>query len=144
MSTLELLPEVFGPIRMSGHVRVVIVASCLMLMSTLASCATRPEIMGLNPVCKAPPDATSVSCEQAVLVGQAVARSHHVWTQGSRAEVKPEGVAKGRSVPAWWVTFEHVEYRGPSGVRCTPRSYAVIVDAATGQLLAFDDPSPNC
>jgi hypothetical protein len=123
--------------------RVVIVAS-LVLMSTLASCSTRPEIMGLNPACKAPPDATPVSCEEAVLVGQAVARSNHVWTHWPRAEVKPEAIAKGRSVPAWWVTFEHVEYRDPSGVTCAPPSYAVIVDAATGQLLAFDDPSPNC
>ena len=128
---------------MSVQARLVMFVS-LMVTCVLASCSSRPEITGLNLVCETPPDATSVSCKEAVLAAQAVAQSHDVWTQGPRAEVKPIPVEKGRPVPAWWVTFDQVEYRPDSGVRCVPGSYAVVVDTATGRLLAFDDPSPNC
>ena len=131
----------------------------LALAIALAACSRAPEdIRGLNPACTPPPKTAAISCDGchggrvspspwgsiAVLVAQAVAVSHHVVTRGPRAGVRPEAVAEGRSVPAWWVTFAHVEYRPPSGLRCVPRSYAVVIDAATGQLLAYDDPSPDC
>ena len=115
-----------------------------LVVASAVSCSSGAVIVGLAPLCKELDQATRVSCEEAVLVAQAVALSHHVTTEGPRAEVKPEAVAKGRSVPAWWVTFRTVVYHPPSGGSCVPRSYAVIVDAATGQLLAFDDPSPDC
>jgi hypothetical protein len=117
----------------------------LALAIALAACSRAPEdIRGLNPACTPPPKTAAISCDEAVLVAQAVAVSHHVVTRGPRAGVRPEAVAEGRSVPAWWVTFAHVEYRPPSGLRCVPRSYAVVIDVATGQLLAYDDPSPDC
>jgi hypothetical protein len=125
----------------SRHVAAVGLALAVALAA--ASCSSG-DIRGLNPACTPPPKTAAISCDEAVLVAQAVAVSHHVVTRGSKAEVKPEAVAEGRLVPAWWVTFAHVEYRPPSGLRCAPRSYAVVIDAATGQLLAYDDPSPDC
>lgn len=113
------------------------------VLATAVSCSSR-GVVGLNPLCKEPGQPTRVSCNEAVLVAQAVALSHHVATEGPRAEVKPQAVAKGESVPAWWVTFRSAVFHPSSGGSCVPRSYAVIVDAATGQLLAWDDPSPNC
>jgi len=121
----------------------VAVLAVLVLVGTV-SCSSRRQTIDVNPVCKEPEHPTRVSCEEAVLVAQAVALSHHVTTHGPIAVTKPEAVAKGRSVPAWWVTFRSVVYHAPSGSSCVPRSYAVIVDAATGKLLAFDDPSPDC
>jgi hypothetical protein len=108
------------------------------------SCSSGGDIVGLNPECNEPEQPTRVSCEEAILLAQAVALSHHVTTEGPKAEVKPEAVAKGQIVPAWWVTFRSAVYHPLSGGSCVPRSYAVIIDAATGRLLAFDDPSPDC
>ena len=79
-----------------------------LVVATAVSCSSGGVIVGLSPLCEEPDQATRVSCEEAVLVAQAVALSHHVTTEGPRAEVKPEAVAKGRSVPAWWVTFRPV------------------------------------
>jgi hypothetical protein len=117
----------------------------LFVLTTAISCSPRDGIVGLNPSCREPEQPTRVSCEEAVLVARAVAFSDHVSTSGPRAEVKPEAVAEGESVPAWWVTFRLAVYYPPSGGSCVPRSYNVIVDAATGQLLARDvPPFPGC
>jgi hypothetical protein len=109
-----------------------------------ASCIRRHESSLLNPVCEELEQAPRVSCVEAVLVARAVARSDNVTTSSPKAEVKPEAVAKGESVRAWWVTFGSTVYHPPLGGSCALRSYAVIVDATTGDLLAWDKPSPNC
>jgi len=116
----------------------------VLLLVGAASCSPRVKMVGPNSTCKEPEEPTRVSCDEAVLVAQAVALSHHVTTTRPRAEVRPEAVAEGKTVPAWWVTFGLAVYHPTSGGSCMPRSYAVIVDAATGQLLAWDDASPDC
>ena len=117
----------------------------VVLLALAVSCSSRGEIVVLSPSCKETNNPTRVSCPEAVLVAQAVARASHVSTSGPTAEVKSEGVAEGKSVPAWWVTFRSAVYHAPSGDPCVPRSYSVIVDGATGQLLAWDvPPFPGC
>jgi hypothetical protein len=64
------------------------------VLATAISCSSR-GVVGLNPLCREPHQPTRVSCNQAVLVAQAVALSHHVATEGPRAEVNPGAVAKG-------------------------------------------------
>jgi hypothetical protein len=109
-----------------------------------APCSSGGKILGLNPACSEPERPVRVSCEEAVLIAQAVALSNHVTTEGPKGEVKPEPIAKGEAVQAWWVTFRSVVYHPPSGGSCVLRSYAVIIDAATGRLLAFDDAASSC
>jgi hypothetical protein len=137
------LSEVFGLATVSVHPGLAMIAT-LTLISALASCSSRPEIQGLNPTCQAPAGPAPVSCEVAVLVAQAVATSNHVSTEGPRVEVKPEAIAEGRAVSAWWVTFRSAVYHPLQGRSCAPRSFTVIVDAATGRLLAWDVPPFGC
>ena len=116
----------------------------IVVLVSAPSCSPGGDTAGPNPVCHEPERPTRVSCKEAVLIAHAVALSHHVITEGPTAEVKPEAVAKGRAVFAWWVTFRSVVYHPRSAGSCVPRNYAVIIDAATGSLLAFDEPGPNC
>jgi hypothetical protein len=53
-----------------------------LVVATAVSCSSGGVIVGLSPLCEEPDQATRVSCEEAVLVAQAVALSHHVTTEG--------------------------------------------------------------
>jgi hypothetical protein len=76
-----------------------------------------------------------------MLIAQAVAVSHRFQTTQIEAKVRSEGVAEGRSIPAWFVTSHHALYRNPSGVDCRVPEYTVVVAVASGRLLAWDEPS---
>ena len=53
-----------------------------LVLASAVSCSSGGVIFGLSPLCKEPDQATRVSCEEAVLVAQAVALTHHVTTEG--------------------------------------------------------------
>jgi hypothetical protein len=74
-------------------------------------------------------------------IADAVARSHGFQTDRIEASIRQEGIAEGLSVPAWFVVAHRALLRSGSGSLCLVPEYTVVVAAASGRVLAWDEPS---
>ena len=112
-------------------------ASFLAALSLMACAHTAAT----DSSCRSEDRAGFVGCREAMAIADAVAVSHQFDTSQIEASIRPEPVAKGRSVPAWFVTAHRAVFRSRSGLRCVVDEYTVVVEAATGRLLAWDEPA---
>jgi hypothetical protein len=68
---------------------------------------------------------------------------------GAAAVLKPDGVAEGYSIPAWFVTFSDARFAAStSAAGCASGGaldrYGLDVSAASGRLLGYDTPPAGC
>jgi len=117
---------------------VLVLVTLLLLALVLAGCSLSAPA---DTSCRSHDRPGFISCREARLIADAVARSHGFQAGRIQASVRREGVAEGRSVPAWFVVAHRALYRSGSGSRCLVPEYTVVVAAASGRLLAWDEPS---
>ena len=109
-------------------------AGVLLLALSATTCSDRAE---RPDACMSSELEDALSCVDALRIARAVAESHDVdWTNVS-ASIRPQAVAEGQSVTAWFVTVDRPVY-WRDGERCVAESYTVVLDATTGRLLARD------
>jgi hypothetical protein len=112
----------------------------ILLIVVSMSFAACSKGSAVDPSCSSADRRGWITCREAITIARTISVTEHVSATDVKASVGDHAVGEGQMVPAWVITSVDAVFSPPSGGTCILPSYAVIVEAATGRLLAWDAP----